>query len=196
MCEVAIGKTPPRKETQWFSEDENDVKWISIKDLGNSGMNIFKTSEYLTEEAIKKFNVKKISKNTILLSFKLTIGRIAITTEIMTTNEAIAHFNIKKTNQMSTEFLYYYLKNFNYKSLGSTSSIAKALNSKIVKKIPVSVPDEESLRLFSKYMKSIFEMIKKNELEIIKLEKTRDILLPKLMSGEIDVSKVKISTSI
>lgn len=93
---------------------------------------------------------------------------------------------------MNTEYLYFYLKNFNYKSLGSTSSIAKAINSKIVKKIPILVPDEETLKLFSKRIKVIFEIIRNNELEIIRLEKTRDMLLPKLMSGEIDVSNVEL----
>jgi type I restriction enzyme S subunit len=59
LCEVSIGKTPPRKEKEWFSNSENDVKWISIKDLGVSGKYISETSEYLTEKAIQKFNIKK-----------------------------------------------------------------------------------------------------------------------------------------
>jgi type I restriction enzyme S subunit len=95
ICNVTIGKTPPRKEKEWFSQDASDIKWISIKDLGNSGTYIFETSEYLTKKAIQKFNIKIIRENTILLSFKLTIGRLAITTDSMATNEAIAHFNIK-----------------------------------------------------------------------------------------------------
>lgn len=92
ISDVGIGKTPPRKETWWFSEKEG-VKWVSIKDLGNSGTYIFETSEYLTEEAIDKFNVKLIPEDTVILSFKLTVGRLGITTDEMTTNEAIAHFN-------------------------------------------------------------------------------------------------------
>ena len=67
ISDVAIGKTPPRKETWWFSENEG-VKWVSIKDLGNSGTYIFETSECLTEEAIEKFNVKLIPKDTVILS--------------------------------------------------------------------------------------------------------------------------------
>lgn len=189
ISEVAIGKTPPRKETWWFSEKEG-VKWVSIKDLGNSGTYIFETSEYLTEEAIEKFNVKLIPEDTVILSFKLTVGRLGITTEEMVTNEAIAHFKLDDNSKISKEYLYLYLKNFNYEELGSTSSIAKAINSKIVKKIPVLIPSDDAIFEFRVLFENIFNEIKSNQLEINNLTKLRDTLLPKLMSGEIDVSKI------
>lgn len=189
ISDVGIGKTPPRKENWWFSE-EKGIKWISIKDLGNSGIYIFETSEFLTEDAIKKFNVKLIPKDTVILSFKLTVGRLGITTEEMVTNEAIAHFKLDENCGISKEYLYLYLKNFNYEGLGSTSSIAKAINSKIVKKIPIYIPPKSKMNEFDTLFKGLFDKIKVNQLEIIKLQKLRDTLLPKLMSGEIDVSKI------
>ena len=142
LAEVYIGKTPPRKEHEWFSEDEG-IKWVSIKDLGNCGLFIEDTSEYLTSDAVSKFNVKIAPKGTVLLSFKLTVGRVAITAEDMVTNEAIAQFIIKDNSILSKLYLYYYLKHFNYNSLGSTSSIAKAINSKIVREIPILLPPIE-----------------------------------------------------
>lgn len=189
ISKVAIGKTPPRKETWWFSENEG-IKWVSIKDLGNSGTYIFETSEYLTEEAIEKFKIKVIPKDTVILSFKLTVGRLGITTEEMVTNEAIAHFKLDNDSVISKEYLYLYLKNFNYEELGSTSSIAKAINSKIVKKIPVLIPDSKKLEEVNELFENIFEKIKSNQYEINNLTKLRDTLLPKLMSGEIDVSEI------
>ena len=189
ISDVAIGKTPPRKETWWFSEKEG-VKWVSIKDLGNSGTYVFETSEYLTEEAIEKFNVKIIPEDTVILSFKLTVGRLGITTEEMVTNEAIAHFKLDQNSIISKEYLYLYLKNFNYEELGSTSSIAKAINSKIVKKIPVLIPTNNKMGEFKELFENIFNEIKSNQLEINNLTKLRDTLHPKLMSGEIDVSEI------
>ncbi|EKL03623.1 restriction endonuclease subunit S [Vibrio cholerae] len=79
VATVAIGKTPPRKEPQWFTENSEDVTWISIKDMGNAGTYALDSSEYLTQEAVDKFNVKIIPDNTLILSFKLTVGRVAIT---------------------------------------------------------------------------------------------------------------------
>ena len=189
VSEVAIGKTPPRKEPWWFSEEEG-IKWISIKDLGNMGVYVFETSEYLTEETIERFNVKLIPKDPVILSFKLTVGRIGITSQEMVTNEAIAHFKLNENSLITNEYLYLYLNNFNYEELGSTSSIAKAINSKIVKKIPILIPEQNKIEKYQKLFKNIFNEIKNNQLEINNLTILRDTLLPKLMSGEIDVSKI------
>ena len=111
--DVSIGRTPPRKEHQWFSQAPTDVKWISIKDLGNDGTYIFKTAEYLTREAVRQFNIPIIPDNTVILSFKMTVGRVAITTEDMLSNEAIAHFKFKEATPITVEILYLFLKQFN-----------------------------------------------------------------------------------
>ncbi|HDL6170343.1 TPA: restriction endonuclease subunit S, partial [Mannheimia haemolytica] len=129
LFDVGIGKTPPRKESEWFSDNANDTEWISIKDMGNQGLFITESSEYLKVEAVDKFNIKRIPENTVILSFKLTVGRVSITTKETTTNEAIAHFKIPSSSNLSSEFLYCYLKNFDFNNLGSTSSIATAVNS-------------------------------------------------------------------
>ncbi len=187
LTDVSIGKTPPRKEKQWFSLNKNDIKWSSIKDLGNCGVYIFNTSEYLTREAIEKFNVKVVPKNTVILSFKLTVGRVAITPNDMVTNEAIAHFKIINKEYLTPEYLYSYLKQFNYELLGNTSSIATAINSKTIKKIPIISPPNVIVNRFTSIIHGVFQMIKNNESENIDLEELRDTLVPKLMSGEIRV---------
>lgn len=188
--DISIGKTPPRKEMEWFSKCDSDIRWVSISDMGNAGTYINSTSEFLTPEAVKKFNVVVIPDNTVLLSFKLTVGRIAITNGEMTTNEAIAHF--KTNDSYINPYLYCYLKSFNFESLGSTSSIATAINSKIVKAMPFIVPNPEELEDFNKIALPIFELIKSNEAEIRDLAQLRDTLLPQLMSGELDISEVNI----
>jgi len=191
VSSVAIGKTPPRKEPQWFTTENSDVKWISIKDMGNNGMYIIETNEYLTSEAIEKFNVKVIPPNTALLSFKLTLGRVSITTEEMTTNEAIAHFVLEDGSLLSTEYIYCYLKNFDYSMLGSTSSIATAINSKIVKTIPTIVATESIIQMFDSMVDPMFKQILSLTKETEVLENTRDTLLPKLLSGELEVSNIE-----
>lgn len=188
---ISIGKTPPRKEPEWFSKNSNDVKWVSISDMGNCGMYISDSSEYLIPSAISKFNVKIVPNNTVLLSFKLTVGRVAITDGNMTTNEAIAHFITGKKE--INEYLYCYLKNFNFQTMGSTSSIATAVNSKIIKAMPIVMPTEKELIDFHTVTYPMFLQIKANQQENTRFSALRDALLPKLMSGEIDVSKVDIN---
>lgn len=188
--DISIGKTPPRKEPQWFSTNPKDVTWVSISDMGTCGLYISESSEQLTREAIDRHNVKIVPDNTVLLSFKLTVGRIAITDGEMTTNEAIAHF---KTNKKEiNEYLYCYLKCFNYQTMGSTSSIATAVNSKIIKGMPFVVPNDEEITEFHSLAAPMFAKIKANQAEISNLSIVRDTLLPKLMSGEIDVSDIDL----
>ena len=179
--DITIGKTPPRKEPQWFTTNNRDMIWVSISDMGNSGMYIADSSEYLTKDAVDKFNIVVVPDNTVILSFKLTIGRVAITNGVQTTNEAIAHF--KTDNESLIEYTYLYLKNYNYASLGSTSSIAMAINSKIIKSMPFIMPDEKTLSKFHNITKPLFDTIKNNLTENKRLAQLRDTLLPKLMNG-------------
>ena len=188
--DISIGKTPPRKEAQWFSMNPTDCIWVSISDMGRCGMYIADSSEYLTHESVDKFNIKVVPDNTVLLSFKLTVGRVAITDGAMVTNEAIAHFKTDKPE--INEYLYCYLKDFNYQTMGSTSSIATAVNSKIIKAMPFVIPTDAELVSFHSATAPMFEMIKTRQRENTRLAELRDSLLPKLMSGEIDVSAVQL----
>ena len=186
--DISIGKTPPRKEPQWFSTNPQDVTWVSISDMGTCGLYISSSSEQLTKQAVERHNVKVVPDNTVLLSFKLTVGRIAITNGEMTTNEAIAHFKTDKKE--INEYLYCYLKCFNYQTMGSTSSIATAVNSKIIKGMPFVVPTNDELEEFHIFAAPMFAKIKANQIETDNLTALRDTLLPKLMSGELDVSNI------
>jgi type I restriction enzyme S subunit len=188
VADVFIGRTPPRKEEEWFSRNKVDVKWVSIKDLGENGVYISQTSEFLTQKAMDKFKVPLIEPNTVLLSFKMTLGRVGITTEKMLSNEAIAQFRIKEASNLSSEFLYFFLKLFKYQNLGSTSSIVTSINSGMIKDIPMVLPDKKILTKFSNSVSPLFQKIKVNSFEIQTLTQLRDTLLPKLMSGELRVN--------
>ncbi len=187
VVDIAIGRTPPRKESQWFSTNNQDVKWISIKDLGSEGAFIFNTSEYLTNESVVKFNIPIIPKDTVLLSFKMTVGRVAITTEEMLSNEAIAHFKFNVKTPFTKEYLYLFLKNYKYETLGSTSSIVTSINSAMIKDMEITIPDESTMRNFNESAMLYFNKIKENSKQIQTLTQLRDTLLPKLMSGEVRV---------
>ena len=76
--------------------------------------------------------------------------------------------------------------------MGSTSSIATAVNSKIIKGMPFVVPTDEEITEFHSLVAPMFAKIKVNQTEISNLTALRDTLLPKLMSGELDVSDIEI----
>ena len=167
IYDISIGKTPPRTRLDCFTSSPNDVKWVSISDMGSNGSFILDTSEKLTRSAIKEFNVKLVPKDSVLYSFKMTNGRTAITTEECTTNEAIAHF--KSENKTLVLYAYCYLKSFNFSDLGSTSSITEAVNSKIIKSMPFVIPPSEELERFISCIKPLLQQIKLNSFELVTL---------------------------
>ena len=183
--QINIGKTPPRKEHIWFSTNPADKIWVSIANMGNSGIFISDSSEYLTKEAVDRHNIIMVPRNTILLSFKLTVGRVAIADKELTTNEAIARFILSDDKYM--EYLYLYLKKYDYNSLGSTSSIATAVNSKTIKGMQMLQPSDKIIDAFHIQVNPIFEKIRSLTKENSRLFLLRDTLLPRLMSGELEV---------
>lgn len=183
IYEITIGKTPPRKLTELFSEKEG-IDWVSISDMKSEGMFIKSTKEKIIEEGVVDYKVKIVPKDSVLLSFKLTIGRVKLTNKELTTNEAIAHFYSSNINKLYT---YLYLKNFEYGYLGNTSSIATAVNSKIIKKMPILVPEQKVLKRFINIAEPFMNRINIIQNENIELNQLRDTLLPKLMSGEIEI---------
>ena len=196
VADIAIGKTPPRKQKEWFSDNPlNNKVWVSIKDMGGNKTFIGDSSEYLTSESISKFNVKVVPKDSVILSFKLTLGRVCITKCDLTTNEAIAHF-VNPKHSMSKEYVYLYLKCFDYGSLGSTSSIATAVNSKIIKAMPFLVPNKTVLSSFKGSVENIFFKMDTLGSETTSLTKLRDTLLPKLISGELQIPDVTIDEEV
>lgn len=190
--EIGIGKTPPRKEPEWFSDTKTDNHvWLSIRDMGEAGVYSLDSSEYLTDAAVNAKNVRRAPAGSVLLSFKLTVGRVKIAGCNMTTNEAIACFASDDKRKLA--YAYPYLRLFDYGKLGSTSSIATAVNSKTVKAMPFVMPGDLELDEFYTSTKPIYEQLLANDRESRSLAQLRDALLPKLMSSEIDVSKIKLT---
>ena len=176
---ISIGRTPPRQEFLWFekAKNNNNKKWISIADMGSSNVFIFNTNEYLTNDAITKFNIQLIKPNTVILSFKLTVGRVNITSEEMLSNEAIAHFNTD--NKFLLPYTYCYLKSFNYNDLGSTSSIATATNSKSIKNMKFILPNDVDTKHFYSIGNPILKKILSLQKQINKLNELKQLYLKK-----------------
>lgn len=177
--DITIGKTPPRAQQEWFENAGQGVPWLSISDMGENNVFAFKTKESLTKEAVNKFHVNVLPQGTILVSFKLTVGRVVIAATDLCTNEAIAHFPIN--DEIKEAYTFLYLKNFSYDTLGSTSSISKAVNSKIIRAMPFIMPNDEILSLFTKQVAPIMKKLYCLQITILKLQEARDRLLPRLM---------------
>lgn len=163
LCDVKIGRTPPRNQPEWFNSGaDSDWRWVSIKDMGNCGKYITETAETITEGAKNNFNYAVASSGTVLLSFKLTLGRVVICDGDFVTNEAIAQLPIRDEAILDRDYLYYYLKNYDWANTGNTSSIGAAVNSKIVKEIIVLFPALETQKKIVRILSTLDQKIELN----------------------------------
>lgn len=110
------------------------------------------TKRHISKEATK--NKEIIKKNTLVMSFKLTIGKLGILTEDMYSNEAICNFTWKN-NDINTEFMYYYLSSINIKKYGSQAAKGITLNKQTLKTIPVRIPSLEIQQNIANILSSI-----------------------------------------
>jgi type I restriction enzyme S subunit len=187
IFEVGIGRTPPRKESKWFCDGGNGVDWVSIRDMGTYGVFADGTNEGLTEEAVQKFRVPIVPKGTVLMSFKLTVGKLCITDHELVTNEAIAHFKETSKSPIGSIFAYLWLANQNMANLDSTSSIGTATNSAIVKAMKFLVPSKKVHSAFVNVVGEMFAEIENLTAQTNQLIEIRDAMLPRLISGELQI---------
>ena len=162
LCHIEIGKTPSRSNALYWDKQKNTSNvWLSIADLNNIiDKNVYDSKEYLSN--LGADIVKVVKKGTLLLSFKLTLGRVAFAGKDLRTNEAIAQLPIKNAKfDIDKYYLYYYLKFFDYESLlkGDVKVKGKTLNKEKLKLLPVFFPSlPEQQRIVAKLDKA-FEAI-------------------------------------
>ena len=123
VCEIRIGKTPNRSQSLYWG---GDYPWLSISDM--KGKILCTTKEKITQEAVEKEKMQIVSKGTVVMSFKLSIGKVGILAENMYTNEAIANFVVKNNKMLFNEYLYYALQGMNFDSLTDRAVMGKTLN--------------------------------------------------------------------
>lgn len=133
---IKMGFTPSTKKEEYWN---GNIKWLAVSDMGSKY--ISKTKKHITKIAIGKKEI--IKKDTLVMSFKLTIGKLGILKEDMYSNEAICNFQWKNKN-INTEFMYYYLSSINLKKYGSQAAKGITLNKKTLNMIPIRIPSYET----------------------------------------------------
>lgn len=160
VCEINIGRTPERGNFKmWDKEKKTENVWLSIADLNNTEKGyISDSTEYVSDNAVPK--MKLVKANTLLMSFKLTIGRCAITKRDLFTNEAIAALPILDKN-LDLFFLKYYLENFDWAKLteGDVKVKGKTLNKEKLKEVPITLPPLEEQKRIVKILDEKFAML-------------------------------------
>ena len=136
--DLQMGKTPARNRPDYWNGDH---KWISIADIGNAGKILTKTKESITEAGIDGSGIKVVPQGTVIMSFKLSIGKTAITTEDMYTNEAIMAFIDNGKFAVDTDYLYHLCCGTNWTAGTNKAVMGLTLNKATLLEKEIPLPD-------------------------------------------------------
>jgi type I restriction enzyme S subunit len=168
IFDLQIGKTPSRNNSEYWNTE--DHKWISIADLTRTGKYISETKEYLSENAIQKSGIKVIPANTVVMSFKLSIGKTAITAEDMYSNEAIMAFLDKHVVEVLPEYILYMFKFKNWDEGSNEAVMGKTLNKAILSEIEIDICPIEEQRVIVDVLDKMMLALENRENELFLLD--------------------------
>ena len=155
---LQMGKTPARNDSKCW--DSKDHKWMTISDLEDGATYTEDTKEYISDYAVKTSGIKITPKNSVIMSFKLTIGRALITAEDIFTNEAIMTFLPKR--KIDVKFLRYFLSNKDWSEKSNQAVKGITLNKESIGNSTITIPPEEVMKritmLINQSDKSKFEL--------------------------------------
>ena len=187
---VVGGSTPSKAKPEYYTE--SGIAWITPKDLSiNKSKFVSHGENDITELGLKNSSAAIMPEGTVLFSSRAPIGYIAIAAGEVTTNQGFK--SVVPKPEIGTPFVYFFLKNTLPVIEGMASgSTFKEVSGSTMKNVPAVIPDAEILAKFSDFCAPIFAQQRTLEEQNQSLAKLRDSLLPKLMSGEIDVSAVHL----
>ena len=168
IFDLQMGKTPSRNNTEYWNT--NDYKWISIADLTKTGKYISETKEYLSKSAISDSGIKVIPANTVVMSFKLSIGKTAITAEDMYSNEAIMAFHDRHVVEILPEYIYYMFKYKNWDGGSNKAVMGKTLNKATLSEVEIEICSIMQQRKIVNVLDKMSSVLEKREDELSVLD--------------------------
>src|SRR3970282_1063436 len=155
LCDVRIGRTPRRNNPDYWG---GTAVWVTVRELNNN--RIISSKENISDKAVKECMPQPIPTDTLLFSFKLSIGKMAISGCPLYTNEAIAALPIKNKNLISLDYLRYVLLTKTYYDASEHAAKGKLLNKEKVKNIDIPVPPKKEQERIVKFLNEADELRK------------------------------------
>lgn len=187
---VVGGSTPSKTKPEYYTN--NGIAWITPKDLSiNKSKFISHGENDITELGLKNSSATVMPKGTVLFSSRAPIGYIAIAPNEVTTNQGFK--SVIPYSEIGTAFVYFFLKHsLPVIESAASGSTFKEISGSAMKNIPAIIPDRNTLDQFNSFCAPIFAQQKILEEQNHSLAMLRDSLLPKLMSGAIDIASIQL----
>lgn len=153
-----MGKTPSRNVTEYWNNGDHD--WVSIKDLGSYGKYVGRTKETISNLGVAESRIKVVPENTLIMSFKLSLGKTAITVAPTYTNEAIMAFLNKKAFPIDLNYMYHQFSAKDWTAGTNIAVMGKTLNKKTLGAAHICVPNIETQREIASRLDYVCEQIR------------------------------------
>ena len=167
VFELQMGKTPARNnEAYWGGTN----KWISIADIGKAPKYISDTKECITDKGVSESGIKKVPQGTVIMSFKLSIGKTAITSEDMFTNEAIMAFIDRGVHPIDTNYFYHFCHGRDWMAGTNKAVMGLTLNKATLSDVEIDIPKIEQQREIASRLDFLDALIASRHTQLAKLD--------------------------
>ena len=168
LFDLQMGKTPSRNNSEYWNTTDN--KLISIGDLSRCDKYITETKEYLSNKAVSESGISQIPANTVVMSFKLSIGKTAITTEPIYSNEAIMSFRDKGLVEIIPDYIYYLFTQKDWDNGSNKAVMGKTLNKATLSDVCIDIHPFEKQKLIVEILDKVSLIVSLYKQELDKLD--------------------------
>jgi len=183
ILNIEIGGTPSRSKPEYWDDKKlTNNRWLSIANL--QGSHIYDTTEYISDLGVKNSNVTLIPAGTIVMSFKLTIGRRAVLMNSCYTNEAICAFFIKDKAIVNNDFLYQVIGIVDFDAEIDQAVKGKTLNKEKLKRLQLRLPPYVEQQKIASVLSAADAEITTIQNQLDNLKQQKKALMQQLLTGK------------
>ena len=168
IFDLQMGKTPSRNNADYWTDGQYD--WVSIADLGSYQKYVEDTKERISALAVQESGIKSVPANTVIMSFKLSLGKTAITQEPVYTNEAIMAFIPTEKYAVLPDYFYYLFSAKDWTKGTNRAVMGTTLNKATLGAVSITVPPIDEQRKIAAILDKVSDLIAKRRQQLDKLD--------------------------
>lgn len=168
IFDLQMGKTPSRNNNNYWTDGQYD--WVSIADLGTYQKYVETTKEKISLSAVQESGIKSVPANTIIMSFKLSLGKTAITKKPVYTNEAIMAFIPTGKYTVLPDYFYYLFSAKDWTKGTNRAVMGITLNKATLCAVSLAVPPLDEQRKIAAVLDKVSDLIAKRRQQLDKLD--------------------------
>lgn len=168
IFDLQMGKTPSRNNADYWTDGQYD--WVSIADLGSYQKYVEDTKERISALAVQESGIKSVPANTVIMSFKLSLGKTAITQEPVYTNEAIMAFIPTEKYAVLPDYFYYLFSAKDWTKGTNRAVMGTTLNKATLGAVSITVPPIDEQHKIAAVLDKVSDLIAKRQQQLDKLD--------------------------